>query len=103
QANQHAAARVAADAAVGDLHTGKSAADVIAPTLRDRVAEKDQRAFILLHALGPGAPAFDPQLFEPIRAANRPRARKAIIGVGNLELGIGLCGCDTSREGGYGE
>lgn len=50
---QHAAARVPADPAVGNLDPRKTAAD-IAPALRDRVAKEDEGALVLPRALRPG-------------------------------------------------
>ena len=70
QADQDAARRIAADAAVGNLDTGKSCRQRIAPELRDRVAQEDDSALILLMRLCPFGSPLAPQLLEPVVAAD---------------------------------
>ena len=43
-----------------DFHSGEVAAEIVAPSLRDGIAEKHQRVLILLDALCPGNAAFKP-------------------------------------------
>ena len=85
QTNQHAARRVAADAAVGDLHAVERAAQVIAPTLRNRIAEEHQGVLIFIGAVRPLAMTLVPNILKPIRPPNGPRPRQRVVGLGNFQ------------------
>ncbi len=57
---EQAAARVAADAAVGDFKARELASKIVAPTLRDRVAEEDQGVPLVGFVFGERRAAFAP-------------------------------------------
>ena len=56
---------------------------IVAKTLGDRVAEKHQCPFVGGLLSDPGTAALLPQVFEPVRAADRPGAGEALVGVGD--------------------
>ena len=76
---QNAARGVAADPAIGHLHAGKAAAEIVTPALRDRIAEQHDRVLIPIRARGPGGATFRPQLAKPLVTADRPGARQAVV------------------------
>ena len=98
KADENAPGGVTADAAIGDFHAGKTGAEKILPTLRDGVAEENEGVLVAAGVRGEAPAALPPGLAEPVGAADRAgRARKAVIGRGQLESRIRL-----GREGGRG-
>jgi hypothetical protein len=87
QADENTPGGVATDTAVGDRHAWKPGAEIFTPSLRDRIAEQHHRVAILFDTRGPRRAAIRPEFAKPILTANRPGARQAIVGGGNLQLG----------------
>ena len=79
--DEHAARRVATDAAIGAFHSRKAARQARAPALRDRITEKDDALLIRLHFRRPLRPQLGPAFHEPLVAAQRTNA-----GQGSLDL-----------------
>src|SRR4029450_9699404 len=71
QADEDAARRVAADAAVGDLDAWEHRVQAEAPALRDRVAEKHDRTLIALDLRRPERSPLFPQRLEPVLPSDR--------------------------------
>ena len=93
EAQQHTAGGVAADAAVGQLHAGEAAAEIVAPALGDGIAEEDERMLVELGAGGPRGTALGPEALEPILAPDRAGPGQPVVGRGDLEAGSGRGPC----------
>ena len=63
QADEHAARGVAANAAIGDLHTRKAAAHVIAPAVGDRIAQENEGVLVRRGRATPSALRRSVQIF----------------------------------------
>jgi hypothetical protein len=105
QAKENAARGIATDAAIGDLHAGKPAGEIVAPPLSDGIAEHYEGVTILFDASGPFRTAFAPEFTEPIIAPNGALAGKAFVGLGKLELrgsgfflGEGSRSCECEKQ-----
>ena len=90
---QHAAGRVAADAAVGQFHAFESLLEIRAPALRDRIAEEDDRALVFGDLRRPLRTDGVPSLHIAVIAAQRAFA-------GQRGLGRGRGQVKRSRVGG---
>jgi len=70
--NQHAAGGVSADTSVGEFHAGEHFAEIITPTLGNRVSEEHDGTLVFFDIFGPAAPGVMPAFnvtFVPTQSA----------------------------------
>ena len=85
QAEQHAAGRVATDAAVRELHAIEGLLEIRAPALGDRIAEEDDRALVLGDFRRPLRTNRVPPLHVAVVTAQRTFARQRGLSFGRRE------------------
>src|ERR1043166_5905343 len=90
QSNENTSGGITADAAIGELHARKPRAEILAPSLRDRIAEQHYCIPILFDAGSPFGVALGPKLAKPILAANWSGAGQILICWRNLKMFGGL-------------
>ena len=86
QADEHAARGVTADAAVGHLHALEVSTKLVAPSLRDGIAQEHQRTHVLSHTGRPAGPFLFPKILKPLITPDRPLPRQSIIRSWNGKL-----------------
>jgi hypothetical protein len=92
EAGEQAAARVAADAAVSDFQVREGVFEVVAPALRDRVAEEDEGVLLVRFLFREGGAAIAPDVFEPVLGADGADAGRVVVSGGGRGAGSGLFG-----------
>src|SRR4051794_38254867 len=107
QTNEHPARGIAANPAIGHLHSGKASIHVLAPTLSNRITQEHQGMLVLLNPLMPPATPLRPELAKPLVTPNWPCPGKALVRRWNFEamvrlrrlrLGLALAGPCNRNE-----
>jgi hypothetical protein len=80
ESREQTAAGVAADAAVGGFHVWIEAAEIVAPTLRDGVAEEDEGVLLVGFVSGELVAALAPDVDEPVFGADGADAGGGFVG-----------------------
>src|SRR5262249_23948067 len=86
QANENTSGSITTDPTIGELHARKPRAEILAPSLRDRIAQQHHSTAILLDTRGPFCAPLPPKFAKPLLAANWPGARQTVISGRNLKV-----------------